>query len=117
MEEAMRFPLWYRAIAVIGAGVVEETLFRGFTVTRLHALTGRLWLSATLALLGFSALHVPAWGWGFAVGSFISGAAAMTFFVWRRDLLAMIVFHIMVDATGLIIAPLFSDWWKTPALF
>jgi hypothetical protein len=29
----------------------------------------------------------------------------------------MMVFHTVVDATGLIIAPLYSDWWKTPALF
>jgi membrane protease YdiL (CAAX protease family) len=117
MDEVMRFPLWYRMLAVIGAGVVEETLFRAFTVTRLFVLTGRLWLAATLALLGFSALHVPVWGWGFAVGGLVSGAAAMAFFVWRRDLLAMMVFHTVVDATGLIIAPLYSDWWKTPALF
>ena len=117
MEEVMRFPFWYRVLAVIGAGVVEETLFRGFTVTRLFALTGRLWLAATLALLGFSAVHVPVWGLGFAVGGLVSGAAAMAFFVWRRDLLAIMVFHTVADATGLIIAPLYSDWWKTPAFF
>jgi membrane protease YdiL (CAAX protease family) len=109
MDEVMRFPLCYRVLAVIGAGVVEETLFRGFTVTRLFALTGRLWLSATLALLGFSALHVPVWGWGFAVGGLVGGAAAMAFFLWRRDLLAMMVFHTVADATGLIIAPRSSD--------
>ena len=110
----MRFPLWYRVLAVIGAGVVEETLFRGFTVTRLFALTGRLWLAATLALLGFSALHVPVWGWGFAVGGLVGGAAAMAFFLWRRDLLAMMVFHTVADATGLIIAPLYSAWDGRP---
>jgi membrane protease YdiL (CAAX protease family) len=115
MEEVMRFPIWYRVLAVIGAGVVEETLFRGFTVTRLFVLTGRLWLSATLALLGFIVLHVPFWGWGFAVSGLVSGAAGMAFFVWRRDLLAMIVFHTITDAVGLVIAPLYSDWWKSPA--
>ena len=114
MEEIMRFPLWYRVLAVIGAGVVEETLFRGFTVTRLFVLTGRLWLAATLALLGFSALHVPVWGWGFAVGGLVSGAAAMAFFVWRRDLLAMMVFHTFADATGLIIAPLLLGLVEDP---
>ena len=117
MEGVMRFPLWYRVLAVIGAGVVEETLFRGFTVTRLFVLTGRLWLAATLALLGFSALHVPAWGWGFAVGGLVSGAAAMAFFVWRRDLLAMMVFHTFADAAGLIIAPLYIGLVEDPALF
>ena len=79
--------------------------------------TGRLWLAATLALLGFTALHVPVWGWGFAVGGLVSGAAAMAFFAWQRDLLAMMVFHTAADATGLILAPMFSDWWKTPAHF
>jgi hypothetical protein len=47
------------------------------------------------------------------VSGLVSGAAAMAFFVWRRNLLAMMVFHTVVDATGLIIAPLYSDWWKT----
>jgi len=117
MEEVTRFPLWYRVLAVIGAGVVEEVLFRGFTVTRRIALTGRIWLAATLALLGFSALHLPLWGWGFAVGSLVGGAAAMAFFVWRRDLLARMVFHTVTDATGLIVAPLYAQWWKSPAFF
>ena len=40
----------------------------------------------------------------------------MAFFVWRRDLLAMIVFHTITDATGLVVVPLLSEWWKSPAL-
>jgi membrane protease YdiL (CAAX protease family) len=116
MEKVMRFPLWYRVLAVIGAGVVEEILFRGFTVTRLVRLAVPVWLAAALTLFGFTALHVPVWGWGFALGGLVSGAPAMAFFVWRRDLLAMIVFHTITDAMGLVIVPLYSDWWKSPAL-
>jgi membrane protease YdiL (CAAX protease family) len=116
MEEVMRFPLWYRVLAVIGAGVVEEILFRGFTVTRLIRLAMPVWLAAAIALVGFTALHVPMWGWGFALGGLVSGAPAMAFFVWRRDLLAIIVFHTITDAMGLVIAPLYSDWWENPAL-
>jgi uncharacterized protein len=67
MEQVMRFPFAFRLFAVIGAGVVEELLFRGFTVTRLIALTGRVWLAAALAVVDFSLLHVPGWGWGFAL--------------------------------------------------
>jgi hypothetical protein len=76
----------------------------------LFHLTGRLWLTATLALLGFNALHVPVWGWGFAMGGLVSGAAAMAFFVWRKDLLAMMISHIVAEGTGFIFLPLYSDW-------
>ena len=47
----------------------------------------------------------------------ISGAAVMAFFVWRKDLLAMMLFHVSTDAIGLIVAPMFSEWWRKPALF
>ena len=117
MDRLIKFPLWYRLVAAVGAGIAEEILFRGFSVTRLAMLTGRLWLAAVIALVGFSSLHVPVWGWGFSLGSLISGAAAMAFFIWRKDLLAMMVFHISTDAVGLVVAPLFSDWWKKPVLF
>ena len=35
MDQVMRCPLWYRVVAVVGAGIGEEILFRGFSVTRL----------------------------------------------------------------------------------
>lgn len=116
MEAVMRYPLWHRALAVLGAGVVEELLFRGFTVTRLITLTGRPWLAATLAVVGFATLHVPLWGWGFMVGSLFGGAVWMAVFLWRQDLLAMIVFHTVTDAIGIVVMPAFVEWWKDPAL-
>jgi membrane protease YdiL (CAAX protease family) len=104
-------------MAVVGAGIGEEIVFRGFSVTRLAILTGRVWLAALVTLLVFYMLHVPVWGWGFALGGFVSGAAAMAFFIWRKDLLAMMVFHMSTDAIGLVVVPMFSEWWKKPALF
>jgi len=112
MEPLMALPLWYRVFAGLGAGVVEEILFRGYAVTRLTILTGRPWVAATIALVAFSLLHVPHWGWGFVVGGLIGGVVTMAFFVWRRDLLAMIVFHTIADTAGIVVAPLFSAWWR-----
>ena len=117
MDQVMKFPLWYRLVAVVGAGIGEEVLFRGFSVTRFAMVTGRLWLGAVIAVVGFYVLHVPVWGWGFVLGGLITGAAATAFFVWRKDLLAMMVFHMSTDAVGLVVAPLFSEWWKKPVLF
>ncbi len=116
MEEIIKYPFWYRMLAVVGAGLVEEILFRGYTITRLIKLTGSIWIAALLALVGFSALHVPMWGWGFVVGGLFSGAAGMAFFIWRRDLFAMMVFHTITDAVGLVIAPEFSHWWENPSM-
>ena len=117
MDQVTKFPIWYRTVAVVGAGIGEEILFRGFSVTRLAMLTGRIWLAAVVTLVGFQVLHVPVWGWGFALGGLVSGAAAMAFFVWRKDLLAMMIFHISTDAMGIVIAPIFSEWWKKPTVF
>ena len=112
----MRYPWWHRALAVLGAGVVEELLFCGFTITRLIMLTGWPWLAATLAVVGFAALHVPLWGWGFMVGGLFGGAVWTATFLWRKDLLAMIVFHTVTDAIWILIVPAFSAWWRDPAL-
>ena len=114
MEQVIAFPVWYRSAAVICAGVVEELMFRGFTITRLARLTGSIWLAGAIAVLAFAALHVPMWGWGFAVGGLFGGAVTTAFFIWRKDLLAMMVFHAITDATGLLITPMFSEWWLEP---
>jgi membrane protease YdiL (CAAX protease family) len=114
MTPVIAMPLWYRIWAVLGAGILEELLFRGYTVTRLTMLIGRPWMAAAIAVLGFALIHVPHWGWGFAVGGLFGGAVAMAFFLWRRDLVAMMVFHTITDAAGLIIAPMYSDWWLAP---
>jgi membrane protease YdiL (CAAX protease family) len=116
MEQVMRFPLSYRITASISAGVVEELLFRGYTITRLAMLTGNVWLAGAVSLVGFAALHVPYWGWGFAIIGLLGGAVSTAFFIWQKDLLAMMVFHACTDAVGLVIAPMFSEWWREPRL-
>ena len=114
MENVMRFPISYRITAFITAGVVEELLFRGYTITRLTMLTGNVWLAGALAMVALAALHVPYWGWGFAIIGLIGGALSTAFFIWRKDLLAMMVFHVFTDGVGLVIAPMFSEWWIEP---
>ena len=113
METAMRLPAWARLIAVIGAGIVEETLFRGYAVTRLARLTGSVWVGGTIATAVFSALHIPVWGAGLAFTAFFVGGLPMTaFFIWRKDLLAMMIAHVAIDALGLVVDPMFGEWWK-----
>ena len=114
MTSVMVFPLWYRTIAVLGAAIVEEFLFRGYTVTRLARLTGSTWSAAAIALVGFSALHGPMWGLGFVVEGLVSGTAMMAFFVWKKDLMAMMVAHGTIDAIAIVVMPMLSAWWRVP---
>ena len=112
MEKTLALPIWIRVIAVVTAGIVEETLFRAYAITRFASLSGSLWLAAVFSVVAFAALHLPFWGAGAALAFLVGGAAITAFFIWRRDLLAMIIAHIATDAWALVVTPLFSKWWK-----
>lgn len=98
-----RFPVWYPALGVVIGGTAEELLYRGYAVERLARLTGSWWLAGFLSVLAFGLAHVPMWGWSAAVTTLASGALATAFFVWRRDLLANILAHVVTDFVGIVL--------------
>jgi len=55
---------------------------------------------------------LDSFGWTSWVMFVVSGLATTTFFVWRRDLLAMIIAHLVIDGWALLIAPAISIWWQ-----
>ena len=112
VEKVLGLPVWFRVAAVITAGVVEETLFHGYAVTRLLLLTGSLWWSGGLAITVFAALHFPFWGAGPVLAFLVGDIVSTAFFIWRQDLLAMVVAHCTIDAWGLVVAPLYGEWWR-----
>ena len=112
METTLAYPAWLRVIAVLTAGIVEETLFRGFAVTRLLRLGGNVPVAIGVSSAVFAALHLPFWGSGPSLAFFVGGIATTAFFVWRRDLLAMILAHIAIDMWALVITPAGSRWWE-----
>lgn len=111
MEYALASPMWLRAFSVVTAGIVEETLFRGYAVTRLVQLTGSAMFAVISSSVVFAALHLPVWGPGPSLGFLIVSIAMTAFFVWRRDLLAMIIAHVAIDTWGLLLTPELSAWW------
>ena len=111
MAKILILPLWVRVIAVVTAGIVEDSLFLGYAFTRLTLLTGSYWMSGLLTVLVVSLLHFPHWGVGPVLAYFVAVGLATGFFVWRRDLFANIVAHVTVDAMGLVIMPLLTKAW------
>ena len=111
------FPL-AAAFGLLTAGFTEEFFFRGFLQTRIERLTGSAWIAVLLVTVAFGLYHVPfAYlnpNWPTAgdfpaalrlgmveggLGGVILGAA---YVFWKRNLLACIVLHGMIDAVPIM---------------
>jgi membrane protease YdiL (CAAX protease family) len=95
------FPPALRVFVAVGAGAVEELLYRGFAIERLSRLTSRRWLAGAIAAILFGLAHVSSWGLGFALSADLPFGIYMTvFYLWRRDLVANMIAH----SLGLLVA-------------
>jgi hypothetical protein len=108
IAEVVALPLWIRIFAVLTAGVVEDGLFLGFAFTRLKSLTGSYWLAGGLSVPVISLLHLPHWGVGPVLIYLVTTTLAIGFFIWRKDLLANMIGHIITDGMAFIITPAIS---------
>ena len=105
LARLMRLPAWYRVFLAVSAGVVEEVLYRGYAVERLAALTGSHWRGGALAVVVFTLAHVPAWGVGPLPVFLVASAVATAFYLWKGDLVALMIAHALGDAIGLVWLP------------
>jgi CAAX protease family protein len=102
-----KLPLWLITAIVLRAGVVEELFYRGYAIERLRLVGfGRFW-SVAIPLVIFSLGH---WTGGVA-NILIAFAAALIltgFYLWRRDLVANMIGHGLVDFIANVMPKLFS---------
>ena len=95
-------------LTVIRAGISEEVFYRGFALERLQAWTGSKWIAAAVTLIIFAGFHYRQGLPGVAL-AFIIGAVLTAFYVWKRDLIAAMLGHFLVDFIPNVILPLFGD--------
>ena len=96
---------WLLLVGVLTASVIEELLFRAYLIERLTRLTGKRWLGALLSLAAFVAFHLEGWNLGHVVGVVLPLGAVMTgLYLWRRNLLFMIITHFVLDLPIVLIA-------------
>ena len=102
-----KLPLWLITAIVLRAGVVEELFYRGYAIERLRLIgLGRFW-SVAIPLVIFSLGH---WTGG-AANILIAFAAALIltgFYLWRRDLVANMIGHGLIDFVANVLPALFS---------
>lgn len=102
-----KLPLWLITLIVVRAGVVEELCYRGYAIERLQALgLGRFW-AAAIPLVIFSVAHWTG-GWANIVIALALGGVLTWFYMWRRDLVANMIGHFLVDFISNVLPVLFS---------
>lgn len=102
-----KLPLWLITAIVFRAGVVEELFYRGYSIERLR-LVGFGWFwSVAIPLVIFSLGH---WSGGAAnmLIAFAAGLILTGFYLWRRDLVANMIGHGLVDFVANVLPALFS---------
>jgi membrane protease YdiL (CAAX protease family) len=102
-----KLPLWLITAIMIRAGVVEELFYRGYAIERLQLIgLGRFWAVA-IPLVIFSLGH---WTGGAAniLIAFVAALILTGFYLWRRDLVANMIGHGLVDFVANVLPRLFS---------
>ena len=98
ISTANRYPPWAILLSVLTAGVTEELFFRAYAFERLLQLTNNTWISAFISLAGFVLIHWPGWNLAHIVGVVLPlGLILTVLYVWRRNLIFVIIIHILVD--------------------
>ena len=102
-----KLPLWLITAIVLRAGVVEELFYRGYAIERLRLIgLGRFW-SVVIPLVVFAFGH---WTGGAAniLIAFAAGLILTGFYLWRRDLVANMIGHGLIDFVANVVPKLFS---------
>jgi membrane protease YdiL (CAAX protease family) len=87
---------------IVRAATFEEIYFRGFAIERLTEMVGSRPVAAAISLVTFSAEHVSYWGWAHLVVASFGGAVLTGLYLWRRDLGANMIAHLLTDAVGFL---------------
>jgi len=106
-QQLTRLPVWILTLTCVRAGIGEELFYRGYAIERLQALgLSRFW-AAAIPLLIFSAGHLTS-GWPNIIAALLVGSVLAIFYQWRRDLLANMIGHFLVDFIGVVVPRFFS---------
>lgn len=97
------YPAWYLTLMIVIGGTAEELLHRGYLIERLAELTGSYFMAGVASVVVNALSHVPMWGWRTSLTFVLSGAVITLFYLWRRDLLANIIAHVVTDFVGLVV--------------
>jgi membrane protease YdiL (CAAX protease family) len=86
---------------------VEELFYRGYIIERLEQLGLNRYIAGLIPLLIFGFAHGTN-GWANIVLALALGAVLTLVYLWRRDLVANMIGHFVVDFLGVVLPRLLS---------
>ena len=89
----------------------EEIVFRGFLLTRLHAIARRWWLVVPIGAILFGSLHFYEGPIAVSVVT-VLGLVMGLLFVWRKSLAAPITMHLLHNFFMFMLLHLISKTWQ-----
>ncbi len=108
LEITRQLPTPYLVLTVLLVAPAEELLYRAYAIERISDLIGSYALAATISIVAFTLAHVPMWGWGPALTTAVSGGIATLCYIWRPDVVALIIAHVATDLYGIVLVPYFD---------
>jgi uncharacterized protein len=102
-----KLPLWLIFVVVVRAGVVEELFYRGYAMDRLQRLGFGKIVAVGVPLLIFAAAHWTGGAANIAI-ALVLGAVLTAFYLWRKDVVANMFGHFLVDFVSNVLPALFA---------
>ncbi|PID30348.1 hypothetical protein CSA80_02895 [Candidatus Saccharibacteria bacterium] len=87
---------------IITSAVTEEVIHRGYLLERIAKLTGALWVGALVSFILFVIPHIAFFGWTWLLTHGIGAVLIYVFYLWRRNLPATMLLHLLMNAPILI---------------
>lgn len=98
----MKLPFWLVFVVVLTAGVAEELFYRGYAIERLQQLGLNRYVAGGISLLIFGGGHAPN-GLANVLIALALGFILTAVYLWRRDLVANMLGHFLVDFVSVVL--------------
>jgi membrane protease YdiL (CAAX protease family) len=74
------------ATLLVTAPIIEETFYRGYSITVLTQRLGSNWVAGLVSCLIFAIIHLPSWGVRGSIHLFLWALLPMILFIWRASI-------------------------------
>lgn len=102
-----RLPLIIKLLTITTAAITEELFYRGYAIERIGELSGSYNLAGLISGLIFLGIHYNSWKLAGAIPQFIFTVSLVVFYLKKRNLIASIIMHWVINFLMLIVLPTF----------